>query len=114
MAAAFLASGAYVHSARLASIVLAGGAGSLYLSQSCYWSVTADIAGNSSGSVSGLMNMGGQIGGAVTASLTPAIAGAYGWTASFLVAATLCALGGLAWLLVDPERPLTQAESNSP
>ena len=114
MAAAFLASGAYVHSARLASIVLAGGAGSLYLSQSCYWSVTADIAGNSSGSVSGLMNMGGQIGGAVTASLTPAIAAAYGWTASFLVAATLCALGGLAWLLVDPERLLTEAESTHP
>jgi len=113
MAAVFLASGAYVHSARLASIVLAGGAGSLYLSQSCYWSVTADIAGNSSGSVSGLMNMGGQIGGAVTASLTPAIADAYGWTASFLVAAALCGLGGLAWLLVDPERPLTQAEGNN-
>lgn len=106
LAAAFLASGAYVHSARLASLVLAGGAGSLYLSQSSYWSVTADIAGNSSGSVSGLMNMGGQIGGAVTASLTPAIAGAYGWTASFLAAAALCALGGLAWLLVSPERSL--------
>lgn len=108
LAAAFLASGAYVHSARLASLVLAGGAGSLYLSQSSYWSVTADIAGNSSGSVSGLMNMGGQIGGAVTASLTPAIAGAYGWTASFLVAAVLCALGGLAWLLVSPEHSLAE------
>jgi len=108
LAAAFLASGAHVHSARLASIVLAGGAGSLYLSQSCYWSVTADIAGNSSGSVSGLMNMGGQIGGAVTASLTPAIAGAYGWTASFVVAAGLCSLGGLAWLLVNPERSLAE------
>ena len=34
-----------------------------------YWAVTADIAGPSAGSVSGLMNMGGQIGGAVTASL---------------------------------------------
>jgi len=52
------------------------------------------------------MNMGGQIGGAVTASLTPAIAAAYGWTASFLVAAALCSLGGLAWLLVNPERSL--------
>lgn len=110
LAAAFLVVGAHVGSATIASIVLAGGAGSLYLSQSCYWSVTADIAGNSSGSVSGLMNMGGQIGGAVTASLTPAIADAYGWTASFLVAAGLCALGGLVWLLVDPERPLMEAE----
>jgi ACS family glucarate transporter-like MFS transporter len=108
LAAAFLASGAHIASVRLAAIMLAGGAGSLYLSQSCYWSVTADIAGNASGSVSGLMNMGGQIGGAVTASLTPAIAGAYGWTASFLVAAALCALGGLAWLLVSPERKLEE------
>lgn len=108
LAAAFLVYGAHIHSARLASVVLAGGAGSLYLSQSSYWSVTADIAGNSSGTVSGLMNMGGQIGGAVTASLTPAIAGAYGWTASFVVAAVLCALGGLAWLLVSPERSLAE------
>jgi MFS transporter, ACS family, glucarate transporter len=108
LAAAFLGSGAYVHSAALASVVLAGGAGSLYLSQSCYWSVTADIAGNSSGTVSGLMNMGGQIGGAVTASLTPAIAGVYGWATSFEVAAVLCALGGLAWLLVNPERRLAE------
>lgn len=114
MAAGFLIYGAHAHNTTIASIVLAGGAGSLYLSQSCYWSVTADIAGNSSGSVSGLMNMGGQIGGAVTASLTPAIADAYGWTASFLVAAGLCALGGLAWLLVDPQRSLGQTEGVKP
>jgi ACS family glucarate transporter-like MFS transporter len=107
-AGVFLALGAYVASARLASVVLAGGAGSLYLCQSCYWSVTADIAGPSSGSVSGYMNMGGQVGGAVTASLTPAIAAAYGWTASFLVAAALCALGGLAWFLVDPHSSLAE------
>ena len=107
LAAVFLATGSQAASAALASVVLAGGAGALYLSQSAYWSITADISGNSSGSVSGLMNMGGQIGGAVTASLTPAIAAAYGWTASFIVAAALCTLGGLAWLLVNPERELT-------
>jgi len=110
LAAAFLVTGSKVESAALASVVLAGGAGSLYLSQSAYWSITADISGDSSGSVSGLMNMGGQIGGAVTASLTPAIAGAYGWTASFLVAAALCSLGGLAWLLVNPEHSLIVEE----
>ncbi|HEY6293589.1 MAG TPA: MFS transporter [Terriglobia bacterium] len=106
LAALFLATGCLVESAGLASVVLAGGAGALYLSQSAYWSITADISGNSSGSVSGLMNMGGQIGGAVTASLTPAIAAVYGWTASFLAAAVLCSLGGMAWLLVDPGRSL--------
>lgn len=109
LAACFLIVGAKVESARLASIVLAGGAGALYLAQSSFWSVTAGIAGSSSGSVSGFMNMGGQVGGAVTASLTPLIAAQWGWTASFLVAAGLCALGALAWLLVHPERKLADS-----
>jgi ACS family glucarate transporter-like MFS transporter len=65
--------------------------------------VSADIGGKSAGSVSGFMNMGGQIGGAVTASLTPAIANSFGWTTSFLVTAGLCALGSVAWLVVHPE-----------
>jgi ACS family glucarate transporter-like MFS transporter len=103
LAAIFIAFGTQVESARLASVVLAGGAGALYLSQSSFWSVTADMAGASAGSVSGVMNMGGQIGGIVTASLTPLIAHEFSWTASFLVAAGLCAAGSLAWLFVDPE-----------
>jgi ACS family glucarate transporter-like MFS transporter len=107
LAAGFLLFGSTVASAQLASVVLAGGAGALYLSQSSFWSVTADMAGPSSGSVSGFMNMGAQLGGALTASLTPAIAGRFGWTASFLVAAALCALGAMAWLLVDPARTLS-------
>src|SRR6202165_4868511 len=87
MTALFLLLGSRVASARLASVVLAGGAGALYLSQSSFWSVTADIGAASSGSVSGFMNMGAQLGGGVTASLTPAVAARYGWTASFYVAA---------------------------
>ena len=88
----------------LASVILAGGAGALYLSQSSFWAISADIGGPFSGSVSGFMNMGGQLGGAVTASLTPFIASRVGWTASFLVAAGLSVLGALAWLLVNPDR----------
>jgi MFS transporter, ACS family, glucarate transporter len=106
MTAVFLLLGSRVASARLASVVLAGGAGALYLSQSSFWSVTADIGAASSGSVSGFMNMGAQLGGAVTASLTPVVAARYGWTASFYVAAALAALGALAWLAVNPDRSL--------
>ena len=111
VAAIFIALGAQVQGARLASVVLAGGAGALYLSQSSFWSITADIAGGSAGSVSGFMNMGGQIGGAVTGSLTPWIAARYGWTASFLVAAALCLLGALSWLAVNPLKRLTEEDS---
>jgi ACS family glucarate transporter-like MFS transporter len=110
LSAVFLALATQVESARVASIVLAGGAGALYLSQSAFWAVTADIAGRSAGTVSGLMNMGGQLGGAVTASLTPWIAERFGWTASFLVAAGLCFAGALAWLLVNPNAAIAAQE----
>jgi MFS transporter, ACS family, glucarate transporter len=101
-AALLIALATQVESARIASIFLACGVGSLYLAQSSYWAVTADIAGASAGSVSGVMNMGAQIGAALTATLTPAIADSFGWTASFLTAAGLCAMGSIAWLFVDP------------
>ncbi len=108
LASIFLALATQVESARLASVVLAGGAGALYLAQSAFWAVTADIAGASAGTTSGLMNMGGQIGGAVTASLTPWIADRFGWTPSFLVAAALCAIGSLCWLAVNPNDTLAR------
>lgn len=113
LAAVFLVFGAEVESARLASVVLAGGAGALYLAQSSFWSVTADLAGRSSGSVSGFMNMGAQAGGWLTAWLTPLIAKHYGWTASFLVAAALCVTGSVAWMFVDPKRTLEVTHSTA-
>jgi len=103
--------GSQVQGVRLASIILAGGAGALYFSQSSFWSVTADIAGASAGSVSGFMNMGGQFGGALTGSLTPWIAVRYGWTASFLVAAGLCLVGAISRLAVDPLNTLTKVRT---
>ena len=112
LAAVFVTLATQVESARLASIVLAGGAGALYISQSAFWAVTAEIAGPSSGTVSGVMNMGGQIGGAVTASLSPWIASQFGWTASFVTAAALCAVGAVLWLFVDPTRRLFTVDSS--
>lgn len=112
IAGIFIAFGSQVQSARLASVVLAGGAGALYLSQSSFWSVTADLSGTSSGSVSGFMNMGNQTGAALTASLTPWIAARFGWTTSFLVAAALCLVGAATWLVVDPSRHLTVGQAD--
>jgi len=106
LTAVFLVLGSQANSARLASLVLAGGAGALYLSQSSFWSVTADIASASSGSVSGFMNMGNQLGAALTVILTPFLASRFGWTTSFFAAAGLSVLGAVAWLFVDPERGL--------
>jgi ACS family glucarate transporter-like MFS transporter len=105
---ALLLVGSRVQSAVAATALLACAAGALYLSQSSYWSVTADFAGTHSSVVSGTMNMACQIGGAVTSSLTPMIAARFGWDASFLTATALALAGALAWLLVNPKARLAQ------
>jgi ACS family glucarate transporter-like MFS transporter len=113
LAAFFIALGTQAADARLATLVLAGGAGALYLSASSFWSVTADLGGASAGTVSGVMNMCNQTAGAITASVTPLIAREFGWTASFLVAAGLCVVGSVAWLFVDPARQLSAPDERA-
>lgn len=108
----FIAIGPLARDVRLASLVLAGGAGALYLSQSAFWSVSSDIGGRSAGSVSGVMNMGNQLAGALTASLTPFLAKHFGWNVSFFVAAGLCVVGSLAWVAVQPDRELVDAPTS--
>jgi len=107
LTAVFLVIGSQVRGTIAASLILAGGAGALYLSQSSYFSISADIARERAGVVAGLVNMGGQIGGAVTASLTPWIASRFGWSSAFVFAAVLALVGGLLWLVVEPGRAQT-------
>ncbi len=113
LSALFIALGTLVDDARLASIVLAG-AGALYFCQSTFWAVTADIAGPSAGTVSGVMNMLGQFGGVVAPSLTPLMAKHLGWPAAFLMAAGLGVMGSLVWLGVNPERTLLREPVAAP
>ena len=106
LTAILLLLGSQAHRAQTAALVLAFGAGVLYLSQSNFWAVSADIAGEFTGVVSGMMNMGGQIGGACTASLTPLIAVHFGWNISFVTAAILAVIGALMWSVIDPHQQL--------
>jgi ACS family glucarate transporter-like MFS transporter len=113
LAAVFVGFGSRANSAATASVILAGGAGALYIAQSAYWALSADLGGRSAGALSGFMNMGAQSASAVSATLTPWVAERFGWTASFYIAAGMCALGALAWLFVNPDRSLAdQAESH--
>lgn len=105
----FLLVGSRVDNVPLAVLTLALGGGAIYLSQSSFWSVTADIAGRHTGVVSGLMNVGCQIGGAITSSLTPWIAAEYGWAAAFGTGAVIVLVGTLAWAAVDPNRMIVAA-----
>jgi ACS family glucarate transporter-like MFS transporter len=60
------------------------------------------------------MNMGCQLGGAATASLTPLIASHFGWEASFLAATGLATVGALAWLVVNPDARLLPSGNPQP
>jgi ACS family glucarate transporter-like MFS transporter len=113
LTALFLIVGSQTHSPQWAGIILSAGAGALYISQSSYWSASIDIAGANSGVFSSLINMAGQIGGAVTASLTPVIAQRFGWTMSFAAAAALAIIAAACWMTVRPEIPMT-AEKPTP
>lgn len=110
LAGLFVWVGTLVTDVRVAAVVLASGAGALYLAQSAYWALSADLGGNSAGLVSGVMNMGSQLGGVCTASLTPVIAHSFGWTASFTATAAVCVLGAVAWIFVDPFHQIASSE----
>jgi ACS family glucarate transporter-like MFS transporter len=101
--------GSHAATATGAALTLAAGVGGLYISQSSYWSVTADIAGRNAGVVSSIMNTGAQVGGAVTTTLTPWLAERFGWWAGFLAAALLAFAGAFAWLGVNPEIQLSSS-----
>lgn len=111
LAALFVAAATRVGDARVATLVLAAGSGSLYLAQSAYWTLSANIGRESAGSVAGFMNTGCQIGGALVGIITPLIAESFGWTTSFVFTAFVCLLGSIAWLFVDPDATLVSSRS---
>lgn len=77
------------------------------------WAACMDVGGRLAGSLSGSMNMMGNLGGAVgpvavgyilnstktAADAPPTIAG---WTTAFLVAAAVYAIGAISWIFIDP------------
>jgi ACS family glucarate transporter-like MFS transporter len=107
LTAVFVTIATQVADARLAAVVLALGSGSLYLSQSAFWTISADIGRSSAGSVSGIMNMCCQLGGATVAAITPILAESLGWSGSFLVAAAAALVGAIGWMFIDPTATLS-------
>jgi MFS transporter, ACS family, glucarate transporter len=50
----------------------------------------------------------------ITVSLTPFLADRFGWSAGFNAAAVSACLGAIAWLFVNPGRPLSPPASSDP
>ncbi|MBL8039311.1 MAG: MFS transporter [Nitrospira sp.] len=107
LAALSIAVGALVESPYLAITCLSFGAGWLYFTIGAYWSSISDLSPSHAGSLSGLMNMGANLGGAVSPTLTPWVAQQWGWSASLGLAAFMALLGGFMWFRINPEERLT-------
>jgi sugar phosphate permease len=68
------------------------------------WAVPMDVGGEYSGTVSGMMNMAGNIGGALSPTVFGILATYMSWVAPFVVAATLLVIGACIWAFwLNPE-----------
>ena len=94
--------GAAVEAPLVAIMLLSLGAGWLYFTVGAYWTCATDLSPRHAGVLSGLMNTGANIGGAVSPTLTPWLAQHFGWSAALSVAAATALVGGLLWFKIDP------------
>jgi sugar phosphate permease len=71
------------------------------------WAVPMDTGGKYSGTVSGMMNMAGNFGAAISPIVFGYLAEGGNWQAPFIVAATLLVIGAAIWAFwLDPEKPI--------
>jgi MFS family permease len=102
--AAFALLAALVEDAHTAVYCLTAGGFFLECTIGASWAVPMDTGGKYSGTVSGMMNMFGNFGGALSPVVFGYIAQQGNWQAQFFIAAALLVLGSLIWgFWLDPE-----------
>jgi sugar phosphate permease len=107
--AAFIVLAALMEDAHAAVYCLTGAAFFLECTIGPSWSVPMDTAGKYSGTVSGMMNMAGNLGGALSPSVFGYLAQYGYWHAQFFIAAALLVLGAAVWAFwLDPERSVVE------
>jgi sugar phosphate permease len=71
------------------------------------WAVPMDTGGKYSGTVSGMMNMAGNFGGAISPIVFGILVQVGSWQAPFIVAAALLVIGSAVWAFwLDPDKPI--------
>jgi ACS family glucarate transporter-like MFS transporter len=111
VAALFLVLGSTVNNAYLAVAALALCVGFLESTEGPYWAATIDIARHHAGAATGMLNMGGNLGGVVSTLLTPILKEYFGWAGSLTIGALLAIFSGIIWLWIRADRSHTEAHS---
>jgi sugar phosphate permease len=68
------------------------------------WAIPLDIGGDYAGSVSSVMNMCGNIGGAISPTALAYLVRAFGWNVPFLVASALCVIAAALYGKIDASK----------
>ena len=101
--ALFIVPAAYTDDAYTAVYCLTGAMFFLECTIGPSWAVPMDMGGEHSGTVSGMMNMAGNIGGALSPIVFGVLAQFVSWQAPFFVAASLLVIGSAIWAFwLDP------------
>jgi MFS family permease len=85
--------------------------GGLELTTGVSWAVPLDIGRDQSGTVSGVMNMFGNWGGAVSPLLVGWLVKWFSWTPAFVLGSFLCLVAALLWFKIDPTKLVVVEES---
>jgi ACS family glucarate transporter-like MFS transporter len=75
----------------------------LLCTEVAYWSASMDVGGDSAGTVGGIMNMAGNLGGVVSTALVPILVSWWGWPFAFQSAAGLSIVAAVLWVFVKME-----------
>lgn len=112
--ATLLWAGSRTASNTLAILLLAAAAGFNLFATTTWWATCNDLTPTFSGSLSGLMNMFGNTGGALSPIITALIFAQFGWTQAFGFAALMTLAAGALWLLVDASQSLEEPPTPQP
>jgi len=96
--------GAHAGNKVTAIFLLAAADGCNMFASVTFWAACIDLGHEYSGSVAGLMNTFGNLGGFFSPIVTAYIASAFGWTSALTLAALVTVVSGLCWLAVDSTR----------
>lgn len=106
--------GAHTANAVTAAMALALATALVLCVEGPFWAMMMRIAGESSGTGGGIMNMGSNLGGLLSPALTPILAARIGWENALHVAAALALIAAALWVGVHPlgsRRPGSPHES---
>lgn len=105
----FLIPGAATGRPVLAVILLSVAAFFLEMNIGPAWAVVMDVGGEYSGTVSGMMNMFGSLAGGLSPIIFAAVWQRTGSSVlPFLISGSLMVVGAVAWLFIDPGRPVLE------